>query len=307
LASELELGNRSTADDVGEIVNYVRAMNYGLARIETLPLSLRLIRELHAELLRDGRGSQSAPGNFRTTQNWIGPAGAAIEHAGFVPPPVPEMTAALTNLEWFLHNAQDTPVLIRAALAHAQFESIHPFLDGNGRVGRLLVTFMLIHEGVLAKPLLYLSLYLKRHRIEYYDRLMAIRQRGDWEAWLRFFLRGVADTASEATATAQRIYELRERHRAIVVKSVGSNGLRLLSSLFQLPVTTARQVSSSLGISYQTANRLLAAFEDLQLLVEVTGQRRGRLFRYDPYLDLFAETDARSAGAAPNNFTQAVP
>lgn len=291
LEVELQPEARAPGSDVGDIVNYVRAMNYGLARLHELPLSLRLIREIHGELLRGGRGSQATPGEFRRTQNWIGPAGAPLRRATFVPPPVPEMKEALADFETYLHSNGATPVLVTAALAHAQFETIHPFLDGNGRVGRLLITFLLVHGQALRAPLLYLSHYFKQHRAEYYDRLMATRQRGDWEGWLRFFLHGVAQTADEATDTAERIFELRERHRAIVMAQTGANGLKLLSLLFQRPLVNVNFVAPHVDVTFPTANRLVARFEELGLLREVTGQRRGRMFRYDPYRRLFDEPE----------------
>jgi Fic family protein len=289
LEVELEPDVRGHHGDVGDIVNYIAAMNHGLSRLEELPLSLRLIREIHAELLRDGRGARATPGEFRKTQNWIGPKGASLSQAIFVPPPVPEMTEALGDFEKYLHSEQQNALLIRAGLAHAQFETIHPFLDGNGRVGRLLITFLLVHEGALRAPLLYLSYYFKLHRAEYYDRLMAVRLRGDWEGWLRFFLRGVAETAEQASDTAERIFELRERHRSLVMDDTGPNGLRLLSTLFKRPLINVNAVSSDLDVSFPTANRLVARFGELSLLRELTGQRRSRLFRYEPYLRLFDE------------------
>jgi Fic family protein len=289
LEVELEPESRDRYADVGDIVNYVAAMNFGLQRLNELPLSLRLIREIHAELLRDGRGAQATPGDFRTTQNWIGPAGATLQHATFVPPPVPEMKDALSDLENYLHSGEDRPVLIEAGLAHAQFESIHPFLDGNGRVGRLLITLLLVHGGALRAPLLYLSYFFKLHRAEYYDRLMAIRRSGDWEGWLSFFLRGVAETADEAADTAERIFELREQHRALVMDNLGANGLKLLSTLFARPLVNVKYVAASLDVTFPTANRLVARLEELGWLREVTGQRRSRLFRYEPYLRLFDE------------------
>jgi Fic family protein len=299
---EPEAGDRGS--DVGDIVNYVSAMNFGLTRLHELPLSLRLIREIHEELLRDGRGATATPGEFRTTQNWIGPSGASLSQATFVPPPVPDMKEALYAFESYLHSNGETPVLVKAALSHAQFETIHPFVDGNGRVGRLLITFLLVHSGVLREPLLYLSHYFKLHRTEYYDRLMAVRQRGDWEGWLAFFLRGVAATADEATNTAERIFELRERHRTLVINEVGANGLRVLSALFQRPLVNVNYIGRVLDVSFPTANRLVARFEDLGLLREVTGQRRGRLFRYEPYLRLFDDPATEDAGA-PTEVTEA--
>jgi Fic family protein len=297
LEVELEPERAGRLGDVGEIVNYVRAMRRGLERLETLPLSLRLIREIHGELLRGGRGTHAARGDFRRTQNWIGPAGATLTRASFVPPPLPEMHAALDNLERFLHRDGHRLVLVDVGLAHAQFETIHPFLDGNGRVGRLLITFLLVHHGVLRQPLLYLSHFFKLHRAEYYDRLQAVRVDGDWEGWLRFFLRGVVETAREAAATAERIFELRERDRALVIEHAGANGLKLLSALFDLPVVNVTSVAELLDVTFPTANRLVARFQELGLLVEVTGQRRSRVFRYQPYLALFDDPAPSSQAA----------
>jgi Fic family protein len=286
---EPESAAKDADSDVGEIVNYVRAMNHGLRRLDGLPLSLRLLREIHAELLRNGRGAHATPGRFRQSQNWIGPRHATLEQATFVPPPVPEMRRALSDFERFLHRDERQPVLIEAALAHSQFETIHPFLDGNGRVGRLLITFLLVHRGVLRAPLLYLSHYLKLHRAEYYDRLTAVRVRGDWEGWLRFFLDGVATTAEEAAETAERIFELRESHRTLVLGETGAAGLRLLSALFDRPLVNVNYLTRVLDVSFPTANRLVGRFEELGLLREVTGQRRSRRFRYDPYLSLLGD------------------
>jgi Fic family protein len=290
LEVELEPALQRGASDVGEIVNYVGAMKHGLARLDELPLSLRLIRETHAELLRDGRGSHATPGEFRTTQNWIGPADAPLTQATFVPPAPHDMIQALSDFERFLHDQADDH-LIAAGLAHAQFETIHPFVDGNGRVGRLLITLLLVRHGVLRQPLLYLSHHFKRHRAEYYDRLMAIRLRGDWEGWMRFFLDGVTTTAEEAKLTADRIFALREEHRALVIEHSGPNGLMLLSALFKQPLVNVKTVARAAGIAFGTANRLVARFEELGLLREVTGQRRSRLFRYEPYLDLFDDPE----------------
>jgi cell filamentation protein, protein adenylyltransferase len=289
LAAELEPTAPGLPDDVDEVVNYVGAMNYGLERLVSLPLSKRLIREIHAELLRSGRGAHRMPGEFRRDQNWIGAENAPIERATFVPPPVPEMHDALDHFERFLHDDAELPVLIHVGLAHAQFETIHPFIDGNGRVGRLLITFLLVHRGVLHRPLLYLSHYLKRNRAEYYDRLMGVRLRGDWEGWVRFFLRGVAETATEATETAQAILHLRVEHRGLVQERAGSNGLRLLDLLFDRPLVNVNLVRDSLGISFAWANNLVRQLEDVGLLNEITGGRRGRVFRYDAYLALLRD------------------
>jgi Fic family protein len=290
LEVELEPTAQRGESDVGEIVNYVRAMKHGLRRLDELPLSLRLIREIHAELLRDGRGSHATPGEFRTTQNWIGPGGAPLSQATFVPPPPHDMRKSLSEFEGFLHRDMDDR-LVAAGLAHAQFETIHPFVDGNGRVGRLLITLLLVRNGVLRQPLLYLSHHFKRHRAEYYDRLTSIRALGDWEGWMRFFLDGVTATAEEAKATAERIFRLREEHRVLVMENTGSNGLVLLSALFRQPLVNVKAVARATDVAFGTANRLVGRFEELGLLREVTGQRRSRMFRYEPYLDLFEDPD----------------
>ena len=228
------------------MVNYVRAMNYGLKRLDALPLSLRLIREIHGELLKGVRGANRTPGEFRRSQNWIGPANCTLATATFVPPPVHEMQDALDNLEKFLHETTVYPTLIVCGLAHAQFETIHPFLDGNGRVGRLLITFLLCQRGILKFPLLYLSHYLKFHRAEYYDRLMAIRNDGHWEAWLKFFLKGVGEVSRSATETARRILELRQKHQAVIRrKATNQANARWPAGLFMR--ATPRQCSVSGG------------------------------------------------------------
>jgi Fic family protein len=215
LQFEIYSKGRDFPKDIQEVVNYVRAMNYGLERLKTLPLSLRLIREIHGKLFEGVRGSNRTRGEFRTSQNWIGPAGCTLTDATFVPPPVHEMHAALDNAEKFLHS-NSFPLLLQCGLAHAQFETIHPFLDGNGRVGRLLVTFLLCQRQALGRPLLYLSHYLKEHRAEYYDRLTAIRTDGEWEGWLKFFVRGVYEVSREATETARNILRLKEKHRRVL-------------------------------------------------------------------------------------------
>ncbi len=288
LQFELDPGSRELPQDVGEVVNYVRAMNFGLERLASLPLSLRLIREIHKELLVGVRGAERSPGEFRRSQNWIGPTNATLANATFVPPPVPEMAEAMGNLERFLHDDSGLPPLIHCGVAHAQFETIHPFLDGNGRVGRLMITFLLCHRNILHRPLLYLSHFLKEHRTEYYDRLMEIRNAGDWEGWLKFFLRGVADTASEATDTARAIIALRSDHSGQVEQQgLGMIGLRLLTLLYEWPLINVAFAAERLGIAYGTANRLVDEFARLGLLKEVTGGRRNRRFRYEPYVALF--------------------
>jgi Fic family protein len=285
---EAEGSRAGRAKDVEEVVNYVAAMNHGLKRLDSLPLSLRLIKEIHKVLLRGVRGAERQPGEFRTSQNWIGPAGCTLKDAEFVPPPPHEMQTALGDLEKFLHDRTSLPVLIQCALAHAQFETIHPFLDGNGRVGRLLITLLLCERHVLRQPLLYLSFYLKAHRAQYYDRLTAVRNDGDWEGWVKFFLRGVFEVSQGATETSRAILELREKHRQeIGTRPGGANGLRLLDELFRIPLVSVRSAEQLLGCSYVTAANIISELEDLGILKEITGRRRNRLFRYQPYWELF--------------------
>ena len=292
LQFESERARVQIPEDSAEVANYVRAMNFGLQRLEQLPISLRLIREIHGLLLEDVRGAERTPGEFRTSQNWTGPAGSSLAQATYVPPPPSEMQRALGELESFLHGHDALPTLVKVALVHAQFESIHPFLDGNGRVGRLLVTFLLCEAGILKRPLLYLSYYLRSHRSEYYERLQGVRDHGDWEGWLRFFLEGVRLVSAEATDTARQLIALRERHRDLLTQAVGrraGNALKLLESMYVGPVLGVRDAEERTGLSYQKANSLVAAFEELGLLTEITGRKRDRLFIYEPYLDLFPE------------------
>lgn len=293
LAVELQPRVAEIARDVDEIVNYVAAMSHGLQRLSKLPLSLRLIREIHAELLRGVRGANRLPGEFRRDQNFIAPAGVTdIRDAIFVPPAVPDMLRALDDFEAFLHN-DEIPALLHAGIAHAQFETIHPFMDGNGRVGRLLITFLLVHRGVLHRPLLYLSLYLKRHRLAYYDALMAVRHDGDWESWLTFFIRGVAETAEDATLTARAIVALREeQRRRILEERAPANTLRLLDLLFGQPVVDVNFVKQELDLSFATANKLVGQLEALGIIAELTGRKRDRIFRFEPYLKLFERDEA---------------
>jgi len=305
LTFELDPKGREVPRDVEEVVNYVRAMNYGLERLTTLPLSNRLIREIHQILLQGVRGASKQPGEYRTSQNWIGAGNVPLERAAFVPPPVAEMWPALDNLQWFMHEERSLPVLVHCGLAHAQFETIDPFLDGNGRVGRLLITFLLSYRGILHRPLLYLSAFLKGHRAEYYDRLTAVREQGDWEGWLRFFLRGVAETAEEAATTARSIVHMRETHRMLVQeRNLGLNGLRLLDLLFHYPVVNVRLVEDRLGVAFVTASKLVKQFEALDFVVEVTGGKRSRRFHYVPYLRLFAEPDVEPHQAVPLQTTE---
>lgn len=284
--------------DVGEVVNYVHAMNYGLSRLDSLALSLRLIREIHEKLLAGVRGSHQTPGEFRRSQNWIGPAGCGPQDASFVPPPPQELQRVLGEFEDYIRDTSPPP-LIQAALAHSQFETIHPFLDGNGRMGRLLVTFLLCHRKMMRQPLLYLSHYLKKHRAEYYDRLQAVRIDGNWEDWVCFFLRGVREVAEEAERTASAVLALRERDRARIegTRRVSGNLVRLLDLLFVQPIVTAKLAARRLDVTFATANKAIARMVDWGILQETTGFRRNRRFKYDAYLSLIDRTQPeRAAG-----------
>lgn len=294
LAAEAEVMGRDTLPrDVDEVINYVRAMYYGLDRLKELPMSIRLIREIHGQLMAGVRGGQLTPGELRRSQNWIGPVGAGLRDAIFVPPPYHVVPKALSHLEKFLHAEDETPLLVKIGLAHAQFETIHPFLDGNGRVGRLLITFLLTERGVLHQPVLYLSHYFKRHRPEYYDCLQKVRTAGDWEGWLAFFLRGVVEVSAEAAETARRILELREEHRSMITTRLGraaGNGHKILESLYRRPIVSVQDIQGITGTSYAAANNLVAGMDQLGILKEITGWRRHRRFQYDPYVRLFTET-----------------
>lgn len=302
LAAEASILSPEQPKDVGEVLNYVRAMNHGLKRLADLPLSVRLIKEIHAELLRGVRGSHLTPGELRRTQNWIGPGGCSLAEAAFVPPPPHEVPEALSDLEKFLHAPSDLPVLVQIGLAHAQFETIHPFLDGNGRVGRLLIAFLLCQRRILLKPVLYLSHYFKRHRDAYYERLQAVRDTGDWEGWLGFFLRGIAEVSAEATDTARRILALREHHRDLVTRHLGqaaANGHRLLEHLFRKPILSVKDVCGLTHTTFPAANNLVSRLAKQGILQEITGQKRNRLFRYEPYIALFAENPPPEPASPP--------
>lgn len=273
--------------DIRDVVNYVNAMQYGLRRLEELPLCLRLIREIHEKLLEKGRGSNRNPGEFRTTQNWIGPAGCTLANATFIPPAVPDMVQALAELETFFYEEDDIPSLIKIAMIHAQFESIHPFLDGNGRVGRLLITFWLCSENILSQPLLYLSYYFKANRIEYYDRLMAVRKKGDWEGWIKFFLKGVAAVSDEATNSAKEIIALKERYTSILEQYNNNNYTKLLNELFRNSFVSKNKVAELLGVSYPTAGSIVDEFVELGILRDITpSQQRSKRYSFGEYVDI---------------------
>jgi Fic family protein len=250
--------------------------------------------------MRGARGGRLTPGELRTSQNWIGPAGCTLGEATFVPPPPHEVPQALSDLEHFLHSTDAPPALIQVGLAHAQFETIHPFLDGNGRMGRLLITFLLTERKLLSRPVLYLSHYFKRFRSDYYDRLQAVRDTGDWEAWLGFFLRGVAEVSREATTTAAAILRMREEYRASIAEHLGraaGNGHRIMDRLFDHPIVTVAIVRDWLGVTNPAANTLVSRLVDVGLLREITGYARNRRFRFDPYLRLFEDPRRAADGS----------
>ena len=290
LAAEAQLYAPEAPKDVDEVINYVEAMNHGLGRLAELPVSVRLIRELHEKLLAGVRGHRLTPGEVRTSQNWIGPGGCTLNEATFVPPPPELVPQALGDLETFLHADDDLPVLIQIGLVHAQFETIHPFLDGNGRIGRLLITFLLMNRGVLHKPVLYISYYLKQHRSRYYELLQAVRDRGAWEDWLGFFLQGVTEVSAQASDTARRVLSLRETHRALIAERLGraaGSGHRILEHLHTRPIVSVNEVRDLLGVTYTAANGLVDRLVDADVLTEMTGQARNRRFRYAAHIDLF--------------------
>jgi Fic family protein len=271
--------------DVREVHNYVRALDYGLERSKTLPVSLRLIREMHGILMEGVRGEHLTPGEFRRSQNWIGSPGSTIESATIVPPPVDEMHQALDALEKFIHAPSDIPQLTRAGLIHYQFEAIHPFLDGNGRVGRLLVILLLIEWGLVSQPLLYLSAFFEAHRLDYYDRLLAVSQRGEWENWLLFFLKGISSQSSDAITRIEHLGQLRTAYRErLRTERAAARLLKTLDVLFERPILNIRQLEAALDVPYRTAQRYIERLEEIGILREVTGQARNRLYRADEIL-----------------------
>lgn len=278
-------------DDVVEVSNYITALEQGMARLrESFPLCNRLLREMHSHLMARGRGSDKAPGEFRRSQNWIG--GTRPGNARFVPPPPQEVEACMAALEHYINLPNEAaPVLIKAALAHVQFETIHPFLDGNGRLGRLLIALLLHQGGLLAQPLLYLSLYFKQHRPVYYELLDKVRTEGDWEAWVDFFLEGVEQTAHGAVQTAQRLVALFEQDSQRIQQSGrgAANAQRLLLALRSHPVSTLKMLGAEAGISFPTAGKAMQALIELGIARELTGQRRNRVFVYDAYLAILNE------------------
>ncbi|OPY00599.1 MAG: Adenosine monophosphate-protein transferase SoFic [Syntrophorhabdus sp. PtaB.Bin184] len=281
-------------NDVVEVSNYVAALEHGLSRCkEGFPLSNRLIREIHEVLLQEGRGSEKSPGEFRRSQNWIG--GTRPGNAVFVPPPPDRVADLMSVLELFLHNKPEkSPLLIKVALAHAQFETIHPFLDGNGRVGRLLVPLLLCLEGVLTEPFFYLSLYFKTYRTRYYDLLNAVRTEGEWEAWVQFFLEGVREMAESAVTTARRLADMVARDRTHIQQfgRLAGSSLQVHQSLQTRPLTTLASLVTETHLTMPTVTKAVQALEDEGIVHEITGRRRGRIYSYREYMDIMSEGTA---------------
>lgn len=278
-------------NDVKEVVNYIKALNHGMKRLKEFPMSIRLLKEIHEILLEDARGKEKTPGDFRKSQNWIGSPGSTLATASFVPPPPKEAVDAMGELELYLHKGSELPLLIDCALMHYQFETIHPFLDGNGRLGRLLITFYLYWKGALQHPLLYLSYYLKLHRQEYYDRLNLVRERGDFEQWIIFFLKGIIWTSESALQTIKNILQLQENHknRLISKKLSTPYAIALLDYLFERPHLTINDIADRFKLSYQGAKALVDQFVKTEILKEITGKRRDKRYSYWEYLAFLAE------------------
>jgi Fic family protein len=290
LEFEADLIPKENLDEIKEVINYVRALNHGIERLKELPMSLRLIKEIHKTLLEETRGAHRNPGQFRKSQNWIGPPGFALNEAIFVPPPPDLVTPAMGELEEFLHQESNIPPLVRIGLIHAQFETIHPFLDGNGRIGRLLITFYLFWKEILSKPLLYLSFYLKKKRQEYYDLLMKVRTEGAWEDWIKFFLTGISETSEEAAKSAREIIQLKDKLMAEIYKSSIASiyAVRLIDLLFETPLVSTKEIIDKLKISKETANELVKKFEKIGILKEITGKQRYKKYSFKRYIEIIA-------------------
>lgn len=281
--------------DVREVHNYVRAMEYGIDRLRELPVSLRLVREIHRVLMEGARGRHATPGQFRRTQNWIGPVGCSLNDATFVPPPMEQMNEVLGDWEKYFHSNPKEPPLIQCALIHYQFEAIHPFLDGNGRIGRLLITFFLCERGYLTQPLLYLSDFFDKFRDEYYSRLLAVSQSGDWRGWIEFFLRGVAGQCREALSDARAILALHTEYEQTLkgTKKVPETAHRLIGEIFHNPVISISGLSKKWDVPFMSVNRGVMRLRDIGILVEATKRKRNRLFVAHRLMELLTATDER--------------
>jgi len=287
LKAEAKIQDMEIHKDVDEILNYIKAMNHGLENLPTLPLSLRLTKEIHKILLEGVRGEWKNPGEFRTSQNWVG--GATIKTASFIPAPPAELLSLLDNFEKFLHDPSPLPILIKTGLIHAQFENIHPFLDGNGRIGRLLITFYLCQQGILKKPLLYLSEFFKINRQNYYDRLNALHEKDDIEGWLKFFIEGITITSDKAVATARKILQLRDSdfQKVLTLGRSAHRGKQLIDYLYHMPIINVKTTESVTGLKNPNASALLRKFVNIGILQEAPGRRRNKFFSYQNYINLF--------------------
>ena len=290
LEFEADLTPREDVNEIKEVINYIKALNYGMERLNELPMSLRLIREIHKNLLEGTRGANRIPGEFREFQNYIGTPGASLNEAIFVPPPPDMVIPAMEELEKFFHEKDDIPPLVKIALIHAQFETIHPFLDGNGRVGRLLITFYLYWKGILSRPLLYLSFYLKKNRAVYYDLLMKVRKEGAWEDWIKFFLNGVSETSEEAANTAREIIKLKDGLITKLYENLIASvyAVKLIDVLFEKPVISTKDVVEKLNVSTVTANELVRRFAKIGILREITGKQRYKKYIFTDYVEIIA-------------------
>ncbi len=275
-------------NEIKEVVNYVKALNYGVERLQDFPFSLRLIKEIHKILISGTRGKLKTPGEFRKSQNWIGPPGASLNEATYVPPPPDKILSFMSNLEKYFYSKDKNPPLIKSAVIHSQFETIHPFLDGNGRIGRLLIVFFLLWKKALKKPILYISFYFKKYRKEYYNKLMEVRNTGVWNSWLEFFLRGVIETAEEATETAREIIALKDG----IIKKLYENSIssiyavRIIDLLFEKPLISTNEISKKIKISKQTANTMINKFGKIGILKEITGKKRYKKFQFVDYVNI---------------------
>jgi len=288
LKFEANLTPSEDINEIREVINYIKALDYGINKLKELPMSNRFIKEIHRILVTGTRGTHKTPGEFRKTQNWIGPIGANLNEATFVPPPPNIVPESMSDLEKFTHRKDDIPPLIKIALIHSQFETIHPFLDGNGRVGRLLITFYLYWKGILSRPLLYLSFYFKKHRNEYYDWLMKVRLDGDWERWLKFFLKGVIEVSKEAADTAREIIELKDKLiTRLYENSISSMyAVKLIDLLFEMPLISATDISQRFSVSTVTASKLIDKFRNAGILTETSGKQRYRKYLFKDYVEI---------------------
>ncbi len=268
---------------IKEVVNYQNAMNYGIERLHNLPMSIRLIKEIHKILLEDTRGNERTPGEFRKSQNWIGPFGAGIDDAAYIPPPHHDVNNLMGDIECFLHSSDTIPPLEKIALIHYQFETIHPFLDGNGRIGRLLITFYLLWKKILTSPVLYLSYYFKKNRQEYYERLNCVRQKDDMEGWLKFFLKGIIEVCSDASTASRKIIALKEK-LILKLSSISIHSVKLINYLFEMPFINGKDIAEKLKVSRQTALTLIKEFEKEGILREYTGKKRWKKYLFVEYV-----------------------